>query len=151
AYSATLERIKRQKGDKPRLAMAVLMWISLAERPLHVNELRHALSIKTGVLPLTSLDPGSIPSVQTLLGCCHGLVTVGNETSTIQLIHSTLQEYLHASGTPTAFENPHASIAEVCLNHLSMQSVKELSPNLTRAPEGLAFLEYASCYWGGHM
>jgi len=33
-YSATIERIKAQDGDKSRLGMAALMWISHAERPL---------------------------------------------------------------------------------------------------------------------
>ena len=32
-YDATIERIKAQAGDKLRLMMAALMWISHAERP----------------------------------------------------------------------------------------------------------------------
>jgi len=37
AYCATIERIKAQGGDKPRLGMEALMWISHAERPLSAD------------------------------------------------------------------------------------------------------------------
>jgi len=38
-YGATIERIKAQGGEKSRLGMEALMWISHAERPLKANEL----------------------------------------------------------------------------------------------------------------
>ena len=38
-YGATIERIRAQDGDKSRLGMAALMWISNAERPLRADEL----------------------------------------------------------------------------------------------------------------
>jgi len=151
AYSATLDRIRRQKGNISSLAMATLMWISLAERPLRVNELRHALSVKTGALPSADLDPGRIPSLEILLESCQGLITVDNETSTIRLIHSTLQEYLHARDTTVVFENPHVAIARVCLKYLCFPTVTGLSTTLARAPGDLPFLQYASCHWGSHM
>jgi len=151
AYSVTLDRIRRQKGNIASLAMAALMWISLAERPLRVNELCHALSVKAGALPSTNLDPGRIPSIEILLGSCQGLITVDNETSTIRLIHSTLKEYLHARNTPVIFENPHVSMAGVCLKYLCFPAVAGLSPTLAKAPGELPFLKYASCHWGDHL
>ena len=151
AYSATLDRIRRQKGNISSLAIAALMWISLAERPLSVNELRHALSVKTGATPSANLDPGRIPSMEILLGSCQGLITVDNETSKVRLIHSTLQEYLHARDTTAVFENPHVAIAGVCLKYLCFPSVTCLSPNLARAPGDLPLLEYASRHWGDHI
>ena len=42
AYSETIERIRPHGGDKVRLGMEALMWISHTERPLRVDELCHA-------------------------------------------------------------------------------------------------------------
>jgi len=46
AYDAMIERIKAQDGDKARLGIAALMWISHAERPLKSDELCHALAVE---------------------------------------------------------------------------------------------------------
>ena len=47
-YDATMERIMAQAGDRSRLGMAALMWISHAERPLRADELCHALAVELG-------------------------------------------------------------------------------------------------------
>ena len=132
-YGATIERIKAQDGDKPRLGMAALMWISHAERPLSADELCHALAIQVGS---TNFDVGNIPSVPTLVNCCQGLITVDKEALTVRLIHFTLQEYLSAH--PDVFIKPHSAIAEICLTYLNSQQVKALStspfPDTRNAP-----------------
>ena len=144
-YGTTIERIKAQDGDKSRLGMTALMWISHAERPLQADELCHALAIQ---LDTTDLDIGNIPSMTTLVNCCQGLITVDKEASTVRLIHFTLQEYL--SSHPDIFSKPHSAMAEICLTYLNSQSIKALwadpSPDIQNAP----FLEYCSAYWGVH-
>ena len=80
AYGATLGRIKRQCGERARLGMAALMWISYAERPLNADELCHALAIEIGS---ANLNADNIPSIGTLLACCQGLVVVEKEASTV--------------------------------------------------------------------
>ena len=144
-YGATIERIKAQDGDKSRLGMAALMWISDAERPLQADELCHALAVQLGS---TDFDVGNIPSISTLVNCCQGLITVDKEASTVRLIHFTLQEYLSAH--PDIFSKPHSAMAEICLTYLNSQSVKAFwtdpSPDTRNAP----FLEYCSVYWGVH-
>ena len=143
-YGATIERIKAQDGDKSRLGMAALMWISHAERPLSADELCHALAVQVGS---TDFDVGNIPSMPTLVNCCQGLITVDKEASTVRLIHFTLQEYL--SSRPDIFSKPHSAIAEICLTYLNSQQVKALStspPDIRSAP----FLKYCSAYWGVH-
>ena len=87
-YGATLGRIKGQGGEKSRLGMAALMWISHSERPLKVDELCHALGVEIGS---ADLDGDNVPSIETVLGCCQGLVSVDKEASTVRLIHFTLQ------------------------------------------------------------
>ena len=144
-YSATIELIRAQDGDKSTLGMAALMWISHAERPLQADELCHALAVKLGS---TDFDVGNIPSIPTLVNCCQELITVDKEASTVRLIHFTLQEYL--STHPDIFSKPHSVMAEICLTYLNSQSVKALwtdpSPDIQNAP----FLEYCSVYWGVH-
>ena len=71
AYGATLGRIKGQGGEKARLGMAALMWISHAERPLKADELCHALAVEIGS---PGLNTDNVPSIGTLLACCQGLV-----------------------------------------------------------------------------
>ena len=121
AYGATIERIKVQSGDKSRLGMEALMWISYAERPLRGDELCHALAVELGS---KKINGANAPSISTLVSCCQGLITVDKEASTVRLIHFTLREYLSAH--PKIFRRPHSTIAEICLTYLNSQQVRLL-------------------------
>ena len=145
AYSATLARIKAQKGSKSRAGMEVLMWLSHSGRSLNTNELCHALGVEIGS---TELDPRNIPAIETLLGCSLGLVVVEESSHTVRLVHYTLQEYL--SNNTDLFHRPHSMIAQVCLTYLNFQSIRNLPPILEHPPVETPLLEYASCYWGTH-
>lgn len=83
-YDQTLQRIRKQKGDRSRLGVEVLMWVSHAERSLQVDELCYALAVETGT---TDLDLENIRPQDTVLGSCLGLAVVGKETSTVRPIH----------------------------------------------------------------
>jgi len=144
-YAATLARVKAQTGTKSRLAMQALMWVFYSERPLHVLELRHALGVVKGS---PDSGTGNIPEIRTVLQCSLGLLTVEESSSTIRLVHHTLQE--HLSDNPTLFHSPHSTIAEVCLTYLNFPCVRDLSPTLSSAPPTTPFLDYASCHWGTH-
>ena len=122
------------------------MWVSNSERPLHTSELCHALGVKIGSL---DLSVESIPTIRTLLACSLGLITIEASSSTVRLVHFSLQEYL--SDNLSLFQSPHSMIAEVCLTYLNFQCVRELSPGLSSAPPTVPLVEYASCYWGEHM
>ena len=121
AYATTLARMKAQKGSRSRLGMEALMWVSNSERPLHTNELCHALGVKIGS---PDLSVESIPTIRTLLACSLGLITVEASSSTVRLVHFSLQEYL--SDNPSLFQSPHSMIAEVCLTYLNFWCVREL-------------------------
>ena len=144
-YGATIERIKAQRGEKSRLGIEALMWISHVERPLKVEELCHALAVELGS---TDFNSRNAPSMSTLVSCCQGLITVDKEASTVRLVHFTLQEYLPSN--PDIFTTPHSSIAEICLTYLNSKQVNAIPPDrypdLSRTP----FLEYCSLYWGVH-
>jgi len=140
-YEATLRRIKAQGGDRARLGMAALMWISHSRRPLQVDEICHALAIRIGS---NDLDSDDIPAISTLLGCCQGLVTVEKGASTVRLIHFTLQEYLCTH--PNLFDRAHSTMAEICLTYLNFQRVKDLSACPSPVTRGPPFLGYSSLY-----
>jgi len=143
AYATTLDRVKAQKGSRSRLGMDALMWVSNSERPLHTSELCHALGVKIGA---ADLDIEKVPTIRTLLGCSLGLIAVEASSSTVRILHSTLQEYL--SNNPSLFASPHSMIAEVCLAYLNFRCIRELLRALSSAPPSLPLVEYASCYWG---
>ena len=146
AYGATLGRIKAQGGEKARLGIAVLMWISHSRRPLQVHELCHAVAIRIGS---NDLNSDGIPAISTLLGCCQGLVTMEKGATKIRFIHYTLQEYLCTR--PDLFDRAHSTMAETCLTYLNFQHIKDLSSNPPPDPPSTPFLEYSSIYWGTHM
>ena len=144
-YGATLDRIKGQGGERARLGMATLIWISHAERPLKADELRHALAVEIGS---PSLNTDNLPSIGTLLACCQGLVVVEKETFTVRLIHFTLQEYLRAR--PGLFGTAHSTMAETCLSYLNSRQIMALPPVSFPHLQDTPFLEYSSVYWGVH-
>ena len=146
AYGTTLGRIKAQGEEKARLGMALLMWISHSRRPLQVDEICHAIAIRIGS---NDLNIDDIPGISTLLGCCQGLATVEGGTSTISLIHYTLQEYLCKHSD--LFNRAHATIAETCLTYLNFHHVKDFASTLHPGPRRTPFLEYSSLYWGIYM
>ena len=58
AYTATLTRLKAQKGNRAGLGLKALMWVLYSERPLRVEELCHALGVEIGS---ADLDLENIP------------------------------------------------------------------------------------------
>ena len=144
AYSTTLDRIREQRGNRMKLGMEALMWISCSERPLKADELCHALAVEVGT---TDLNVHNAPSIRTLLSCTLGLVTMDEQSSTVRLVHFTLQEYIAAHNL---FITPHLMMAEVCLTYLNFHSICEISTTLDTIPSITPFLHYASCYWGFH-
>ena len=149
AYASTLSLIKEQSGSRSKLGMEVLTWVFHAERPLQVDELCHALGVEEGSI---DLDARNIPTIETLLQCSLGLVTVEKSSPTsaptVRLVHFTLQEYL--SNNTNMFPNSHSMIAEVCLKYLNFPHIRGFSPALPSAPPTAPFVEYASCHWGTH-
>jgi len=144
-YGATLARIKEQGGQRTRLGMAALMWISHSERLLQLDELSHALAIEIGS---RDLNHEKIPSVETLLSYCLGLIVIDREASTIRLIHYTLQEYLCTY--PDLFGPTHSIMAETCLTYLNFPVINDITSKPSTLAQPTPFLKYSSLYWGVH-
>jgi len=143
-YDQTLPRIKEQKGDRSRLGMEVLMWVSHAERPLRIDELCHALAVE---IEATDLDPENIRPQDTVLGSCLGLAVVDKETSQVRLIHYTLQEYL---SRPGVLPDAHRTLGQTCLTYLNYDQVKRIPADNVSTLGNMPFLEYSSLHWGKH-
>ncbi|KAI5814506.1 hypothetical protein BZA77DRAFT_345612 [Pyronema omphalodes] len=120
AFQVTIDRIKSQAPGKARQGMEVLKWVYLAKRPLSVIEMRHALATVDCAADTECLDLDDLPFEKSLTECCHGLVVIDNETSTLRLVHKSLQDFLkdqHAESK--LFETGHRDIALTCLRYLS--------------------------------
>jgi len=146
AYDATIGRIKAQEGDRARLGMAAIMWISHSVRPLNLDEISHALAVEIGS---TGIDINNVPSIRTVLSYCQGLATTNEGSSTIRLIHPTLKEYL--SNRADLFDRPHSIIAETCLTYLNFQVIRDSPVRAFHGWWDTPFLEYSALYWGTHM
>jgi len=142
-YGVTLGRITGQTVGKSTLGMAALLWISQSERPMSVDELCHALGVQIGS---TDYNPDSIPSMQTVLASCLGLITVDKEGSKVRLVHFTLHEYFDSGSE--ILQNPYVVMAEVCLTYLNFDCIRRLQPTPATEAQKYPFLRYASYYWG---
>jgi len=145
AYETTLGWIRAQGGEKAKLAMTTLMWICHSERPLRVDEPRHALAVEIGS---THFNSDNVPAAETLLACCQGLVKVDREASTARLTHHTLREYL--STHRDLFPRAHLEMAETCLTYLNSGRAKALPAKRQPDLSSMPFLKYCSRYWGTH-
>jgi len=144
-YTATLTRLKAQKGVRAALGLKALMWVSYSERPLRAEELCHALGVEIGS---TDLDPEDVPAIRTLLASCLGLLAVEASSPTVRLLHPSLQEHLRSD--PPLFHSPHSTIAEVCLTYLNFKPLWDPPQNPESASLAMPLQEYASCYWRKH-
>ncbi|KAJ4246842.1 hypothetical protein NW762_013394 [Fusarium torreyae] len=88
AYEKCMERIEGQIGNRKMLAKKLLSWITCAEVPLTVPELKHALAVR---IDQPSLSEGDIP--QEMVEVCAGLIKIEPESQVIRLVHYTTQEY----------------------------------------------------------
>ncbi|KAI5800666.1 hypothetical protein FPQ18DRAFT_301284 [Pyronema domesticum] len=118
AFKNTIGRICSQSSTKSNQGMEVLKWTYLAKRPLTVIELRHTLAVSSS--PTDSLDLDSLPFGETLTTSCYGLVVIDKETSTVRLVHKSLQDFLKSQNdSKQFFQTGHRDIAWTCLLYLS--------------------------------
>src|SRR5579862_9596989 len=114
AFNGTMIRVTEQSQELFKKAVKIMAWIHLVERPLTVDELLCSLAIKDGD---RSLDPRGIPVRKSLLNCCQGLALIDQETSTVRLVHYSLQEYLSRQDEIFGRTKAgwHSKIARTCL------------------------------------
>ena len=89
-YDNAMRRLRDQDSRKVLRAEDVLTFVVCAMRPLKIDELRWALSIRPGD---TCLNEDALPKVDYLLSACCGLVISDNESQIVRLVHYTAEEY----------------------------------------------------------
>ena len=151
SFRSIITRIRECSNEcQAELGIQVLMWIHLANRPLKLQELQHALAVEKDEM---EFDPDNIPSRKALLDCCLGLVVVDEETSTARFVHYTLAEYFQKY-TMQEFPNGCSSIAETCLTYLNFGELRQHSTNrdiLDKNMKKYVFLNYAALFWGTYV
>ncbi|GLA32527.1 hypothetical protein AnigIFM63326_000736 [Aspergillus niger] len=150
-YNTIVHQLEAQPDGNDKLAKEVLFWIVHAERPLTVNELRHAMAIKPAT---TSFDDGDCAAREELVSCCVGLTIVEGDEEVIRLVHTTAYDYFQLSAPSRFFEGQH-DIPSLCLTYVSYNvfaqghcETDELyEDRIARYP----FYVYAARYWGKHV
>ena len=151
----TIDRIKRQPRERRDIAMKTLMWVAHAMSTLDITALQHALGVDCGQ---KDLDHAKLSPLRMLKNSvtdfCQGLVFVQSETSQIQLVHHTLQEYLY-DRDPSWFQDCEKLIAGTCLTYLLFDSFGSPPPTEDEACKEIEKLfplyRYASQRWGIHI
>ncbi|KAL8704280.1 MAG: hypothetical protein Q9201_002559 [Fulgogasparrea decipioides] len=172
-YQQILLRIESQDSQKLKRANEVLLWLTHAQRPLRVPELRHALSVE---LDDQEFIEDGLPDLSSLLSACCGLVVVDSTNDIIRLTHYTAAEFFETI-KQQRYPSGHTAMAAVCLTYLSFKNfTMSLSANAAEAKRlhgrhyaaksmskesheyklfenhtrRYALLRYAACYWGDH-
>ena len=152
-YEEAMGRISSQYVDDVEVAYDVLSWIVYSNRPLHIEEVQHALAVAP---ELTDFDDEALIDEELLTSVCMGLVTVDRDSKIIRLIHHTTQEYLERKGLQY-FPNAQKHITATCLNYLSYyvkwEDYLSCSLNQQQAEKWLSryvLLDYTTQNWGLH-
>lgn len=138
-YRRCIDRITRRHSFAPK----VLKWVSFAIRPLHIDELREAVSF--GVDD-TKWNDERMPQKDVLIGCCANLVIVDNVDNCARFAHSSVKQYLerHLAGEDPSnrdLEYPDAKrgnleCGELCVAYLSFSDFSlQLTKNSTEKAE----------------
>ncbi|KAH8700411.1 ankyrin repeat-containing domain protein [Talaromyces proteolyticus] len=119
AFVKTMTRIQQQPKAMFELAKKTIAWIHLAGRSFTVDALLCSLAVRDDD---KSFDPTGKPEQEVLLRCCHGLIVVDQETSTIRMVHYSFQEYLSRQKEIFGIDKRqwHSNIAGTCLTYLSI-------------------------------
>lgn len=111
-YERVLLAIEKDKR-RAKIAKSILLWVTLAVRPLNIEELQHAVQLDLGQAPQKM--------EQTIMLCCGQLVTI-DQNRRVHIVHETAREFLLREGlsSPLAisrFEG-HSHIASMCISYL---------------------------------
>ncbi|KAH7319047.1 hypothetical protein BKA65DRAFT_556477 [Rhexocercosporidium sp. MPI-PUGE-AT-0058] len=135
-YDLILQRIEQRPPKQQELARKALMWVLYAKRPLHSEELVHALAIREGITQIEELKDSTY-DCETILSCCGGLLRVLvteryflNSPDHIHPVHYSLFEYF-TSTTPkrkqdlrakyfTTASQAHSEITSSCIDYLHL-------------------------------
>lgn len=117
-YDQAMGRIADQEHEVACFAKQILAWIIHSKRPLGTLELQHALAVQNGT---AVLDPDFLPATKLLVSLCAGLVIINEESSIVQLVHYTTQEYFERTKGKW-FRDAELEITTTCVTYLSFNA-----------------------------
>ncbi|KAJ4286949.1 hypothetical protein N0V90_012829 [Kalmusia sp. IMI 367209] len=150
-YEDAIQRIEVQPDEDRQLARRALTYVYHTRRPLHLEELQHALSVEAGMI---ELDESGYPEMEIVLRVSAGMIRIDEKSNAVALVHHTLQEYLQQNPT-SLLPQPESEMANVCLIYLSSDAFNtgpcRDGQVLEQRLQEYRFLAYASQYWGSHF
>ncbi|KAK0219074.1 hypothetical protein IW262DRAFT_1077557 [Armillaria fumosa] len=134
AYGHLLDRINSLPNKD--LAYRIFGWVAFAARPLKVEQLQHALAIKSQT---KQLDPANITDERILLSICAGLVVIAviNNQRHFKFVRYSTQEYF-TSQQDKLFPRIHVDFTRTCLAYISFNAWTE------------PFSRYSLFHWDFH-
>ncbi|KAK4214683.1 NACHT and WD domain protein [Rhypophila decipiens] len=148
-YQRAIDKIAQNQRDMP-VVKSMLVWTLAVARPLHMDELAHALELDL---------QKTFPSISTAVeGLCGQLVMIDKNTGLVNLIHPTAREFLLSDSARDFKVDAVSAHERVGLACLKLLQSKELAPprhqRLIRAERDtpqLPFLGYATEYLSDHL
>ena len=119
----TFERILSKSTDID-LGMQIFRWVSVAKRPLTVEELREAM----GIRPLQEAwdDSTYINDMKKAIACCGNLVFVEEEQQTVHFTHSSVKQFTLSSAVQESPSKYHVDLEKadedagaICVTYLN--------------------------------
>lgn len=154
-YDRIMKVINDQNDATKKLAHRALAWIITAKRPLTIEELLFAVSLKPPERPYYD-DGYERYSESAVLSSCRGLVT--NACGTIRPIHFTVQEFLRSRGLePSKGVNASIFVTQSILVYLRSVTIKESKSYLSGidvhigCPVSRDLLKYSCGFLGHHL
>ena len=114
AYEDIFQKIEKQTLRSAVTAKRTLSWCYYSRRPLHVDELGHALVVEYDDCDLR----GEGKSVTTILDCCLSFVTHDQYTGEVRFIHPSVQRWFDCEPQNQKLLG-HEYLARVCLTYLN--------------------------------
>jgi WD40 repeat protein len=155
-YSRILTDMAEARFGKP-LAKAFITWTMFAFRPLSTDELLQPIEMDVN---------DKIDDVQTAISkCCGNLIYVDEANKKVQLVHSTVREYLAGKDVQSEFavskRDGHRRLASICLEFLiqtdkSASKIRRLNSDAASISDAASqsvppFTDYASTFVFLHL
>jgi hypothetical protein len=146
AYDEIIRRIKINDTEMEGVGIQTLTWLFHAARPLQMDELRIALSVKE-----SHFDPESEPQFHSadVLEMCQSLVVHEESSGVVRFVHPTVQEFLGS------LKLSQDRLAKTCLTYLEHEAFDFRSgfnyKNMESVTRKYTFYCYAAEFWGFHV
>ncbi|KAH6887858.1 hypothetical protein BKA70DRAFT_1332666 [Coprinopsis sp. MPI-PUGE-AT-0042] len=150
AYGQTWRRILNQHQRHVSLAKSVMLWVVNAARSMSIEELRRAVATRPDN---HKFEPARMVPEATLLGLCHGLVVLEEESRLVRLVHYTARKPVEAL-LLEFFPHPHRLFTAVCITHLTdcgfQNTTIDSEERLKQALDDDPLLAYSHDAWACH-